>query len=167
MEFVMGEKTVVLDAAKRYTVCEFEDRAISEGKNQDLLREVKKNSSDSTYADFEQYPILEKTGLMVSFYDIIDWFNKEYLKIKEEAKTLPKIELEVDKWELGKKEKVLFNFLRCSIVKQSPFSSPIKVENTCLKDSSVRLISEEKKSMNSSKNAAPTILPPLTATRPE
>ena len=38
----MGEKTVVLDAAKTYTVWEFEDRAISEGKNQDLLREVKK-----------------------------------------------------------------------------------------------------------------------------
>ena len=109
----MGEKTVVLDAAKRYTVWEFEDRAISEGKNQDLLREVKKNSSDSTYADFEQYKILNETGLMVSFYDIIDWFNKEYLKIRKEAETLPKIELEVDKWELGKKEIVPFSFLHC------------------------------------------------------
>ena len=108
----MGEKTVVLDAAKEYTVWEFIDRAKAEGKNEELLREFEE--TEYNHDDLNKYKILEETGLMVSFYDIIDWFNKEYLKIREDAKTLPKIELEIDKWEIGKKEKVLFSFLRCN-----------------------------------------------------
>lgn len=103
------EKTVAVDAAKEYSVREFKDAAEAKGDNEELLRELKKAKHE-----LEKYKILEETGLMVSLYDIIDWFNKEYLKIKKEAETLPKIELEIDKWEIGKKEKVLFNFLCCS-----------------------------------------------------
>ena len=103
------EKTVAVDAAKRYTVWEFKDAAKEKRDNDELLRGIEKAKND-----LDGYRILNETGLMVSLYDIIDWFNKEYLKIKKEAEALPKIELEIDKWELGKKERVLFNFLRCS-----------------------------------------------------
>ena len=103
------EKTVAVDAAKVYTVWEFKDAAKEKRDNDELLCEIEKAKND-----LDGYRILNETGLMVSLYDIIDWFNKEYLKIKKEAEELPKIELEIDKWEIGKKEKVLFNFLCCS-----------------------------------------------------
>lgn len=103
------EKTVAVDAAKEYSVWEFEARAKENKNNKELLQELKTAKND-----IEKYKILNETGSMVSLYDIIDWFNKEYLKIKKEAETLPKIKLEIDKWEIGKKEKVLFNFLWCS-----------------------------------------------------
>jgi len=103
------EKTVAVDAAKRYTVWEFKDAAKEKRDNDEILKVIEKTKND-----LDGYRILNETGLMVSLYDIIDWFNKEYLKIKKEAEALPKIELEIDKWELGKKERVLFNFLRCS-----------------------------------------------------
>ena len=101
------EKTVAVDAAKEYSVREFKDAAEQKRDNDELLRGIEKAKND-----LDGYRILDETGLMVSLYDIIDWFNKEYLKIKKEAEALPKIELEIDKWEIGKKERVLFNFLR-------------------------------------------------------
>ena len=118
------EKTVIVDAAKEYSVWEFKDRAEIKKDNNELLQELNKAKTD-----LERYRILEETGLMVSFYDIIDWFNKEYLGIKEESKILPKIELEVDKWEFGTKEKVLFSFLKCSKQDISFTEEPINLRD--------------------------------------
>lgn len=118
----MGEKTVAVDAAKVYTVWEFNDRVKENKDNKELVKELTKIKGD-----LEKYKTLNETGLMVSLYDIIDWFNKEYLKIKKEAETLPKIELEIDKWEIGKKEKVLFSFLWCSRQMIGFTEDPIKL----------------------------------------
>ena len=102
------EKTFAVGAAKVYTVWEFKDAAKEKRDNDELLCEIEEAKND-----LDGYRILNETGLMVSLYDIIDWFNKEYLKIRKEAETLPKMELEVDKWEIGKKEIVPFSFLHC------------------------------------------------------
>lgn len=51
-------------------------------------------------------------NVSVSMFEIINWFNNQYRLIREEGKDLPKLEFEVDKWEIGKKEKVSFTLLQ-------------------------------------------------------
>jgi hypothetical protein len=116
------EKTVAVDAAKEYTAWEFKDAAMHYGDHKELLQEL-----DKKHDDLERYEVLEESGLMVSLYDIIDWFNKEYLKIKKDAESLPKIELEIDKWEIGKKVIVPFDFLWCNEATIAFTESPINL----------------------------------------
>lgn len=103
-----NNKTRAIEVAKNESLVLFSEknmyRGLGDARN-GYEEEIIRALNIDTSKPHDLYEEISKSGLTVSLYDLISWFNEQYNLIRDKAKDLPDLVLPVYKWEKDKEEK--------------------------------------------------------------